>query len=130
MLLEGHREEAIQGVVGADTERQRLVEEVIAQTQPKKITHGRLYARARLRVPIHAENQGFQVVRIVSRNRKPDVIDQARPRLVEQRERLSGRNLAIVGISTAAVIARGALLDVILGKGKIGAPYGGILGGC
>ena len=45
------------------------------------------------------------MVRIVARNRDPYMTDQPRPRLVEQREGLPGRDSPSISIAAAPVIA-------------------------
>src|SRR5579859_6067794 len=96
---------------------------VVSQSKTEEIPHGSLHARRGLSVPVHPEHEGFQMIRIIARNREPHMTDQPRPRLVEKCERLSRSDGARIRIRAAAVIARCPVLDVVFGLRKGREPY-------
>src|SRR5438132_13515254 len=78
ILAEWHWEKAIQCAVGPNRERNRVIEKIFAESQAEEVSQWRLHARARLSVPIHSQNQGFQIVRTIAGESHPDVHDDSR----------------------------------------------------
>ena len=118
VFLKRHREKTIQRLVGPDRQRNRLIKVIVAEPQPEEVADRRFDAGRRFPVPVHAQHQRLQMIRIVARNRDPDMRDQAGPGVVQQRERLSRSDGARIRIPAAAVITGGAVLHIVLGLRK------------
>ena len=127
MFLKRHREKAVQRLVRPHRQRQRLIQVIVPQPQPEEIANRSLHARRSFSIPIHAQHQRLQMVRIVACNRDPNMTDHPRPIRVEQRKSLSGSNLRDVRIPPAAVITGNAMLHIILSLRQRCEPGGGIL---
>ena len=115
MLLKRHREETVQRLVRPHRQRLRLVQVIVSQPKPEEIANGRLDAGRAFPIPIHAQHQRLQVIRIVAGNRDPNMTDRPRPSFVEQRESFPRRNAARIRIPARPVIAGNALLHIVLG---------------
>src|SRR5579872_946584 len=90
-LIKWHREKTIQGAVGANRERNRMIEKILAKSQAEEVSERSLNAWARLTIPVHAQNQSLQVIGIIVSECDPDVRDHSGTRVVEKGQRLSRR---------------------------------------
>ena len=114
MLLKRHRKKTIQRLVRPHRQWLRLVQVIIPQPEPEEIANRCFHAGRAFPIPIHAQHQRLQMIRIVAGNRDPNMTDQPGPSLVEQRKSLPGRNAPRVRIPPRAVIAGNPLLHIIL----------------
>src|SRR5262249_44152876 len=114
--------ETIQRLVGSDTQRNGLVAIIVAQAKPEEIAHWRLDAGSRFPVPVSAQHERFQMLRIGAGDREPDVRDDSRAVDLEQRDGLSTVDLLVVGVRARSVVAGGPSLCVFLRLGKVREP--------
>jgi hypothetical protein len=73
-------------------------------------------------VPIHSQNDTFQVLRFVARDDKPDMGNDTRAIRIEKRECRAGSNNASIIIRAGWIRTRGAMRDVSLLSSYIGLP--------
>jgi hypothetical protein len=118
MLLKGHGEETVQGLIGSDLQRDRLVQVIIAESQAEEVANGSLHAGRGLTVPRHAKHQRLEMIGIVAGDCDPHVADEPGTGFVEQSQRFSGSYAAGIGISSATVVAGRTVLNVVFGLRK------------
>src|ERR1700732_2821150 len=78
VFLKGHGKVTVQSLVRSCRQGERRIEKVVSRAEAEKISDGRLHAGRRLPIPINPQYQCLQVIRIVTRNRDPDMADQPR----------------------------------------------------
>src|SRR5579862_2426318 len=98
VLLKRHGKEAIQRLVRTDLQRRRLIRVILAQPEPVKVADRSLYTRGGLAIPIHAQNQRLQMIRIITSNRDPYMRNDSGASVIQQSQRLPRSNRARIGI--------------------------------
>src|SRR5437762_7331063 len=92
---------------------------MIAEALAEEVADGSFNAGSRFTIPEHAEHECLQMVGITSRDSAPEVRDFAGTVLIEQCERAAGGKLAEVSVASAAIVAGGAVLNVVVRAGEV-----------
>ena len=100
---------------------------VIAETEAEEIAERNLDAWGSLAVPVHAQNQSFQMIGLGIGNCEPDVREHAGPFHVKNRERSARFNAPKICIAASGVRAGDTLEHIRLGLREIGLPVSEVL---
>src|SRR5208282_332309 len=128
VLLKWQREIRVYGVIRRGGERQRLVGEIFPQPEAEEIADGSFDAGRRFAVPIHSDDNFFEVIHFVGCEREPDMRDDARSRLVEDGEGFAGGDGTKIFVAAGAVVTGDAFLDVVVRFGEAGDPVARLRG--
>ena len=85
---------------------------VVPESEAEEIAERRFNARGGFAVPVHAQNQSFQMIWLGIIDREPDVGEFSGTVRIENRQRCAGLDEAKIGISTGRIRAGNALEDV------------------
>src|SRR5262249_52650854 len=117
-LLKWHWEKGVEGFVCGHGKRNRLVKKILTETQAEKVADRRFDTWTRFPIPVDTQYEFFQMELFRRGDSDPNVGDYAWARYIEKIKVCTSRNRAKVGVSAGAVVAGGALLDVIVGLGQ------------
>ncbi len=118
--LERYAKKRVQCFRRANSKGYGVVEKIIAQTESKKIAHGRFDARRRLTVPVHAQHEFLQMVPFGTGDGDPYMGNDAGTSFVNQGERLARRHATIILVSPRPIIARGPFRYIVVRLDEVG----------
>src|ERR1700691_4155476 len=119
-LAKRHQEKRVQGLIRGHGQWSRFKLKVISQSESEKVPDWSLNTCRRFTVPIHPQDEFFQVILLRRSNGDPNVSNDSRTGIVEQGNRVTRCYLSEVVISAAAVITRSTLLNIVVRGDEVG----------
>jgi hypothetical protein len=122
MARKRHGKEAVQRLDATHRQHQRMPVVIGAKAQPEKVADRRLDAGCRLAVPIDAQDNALQVIRLIVGDGEPDMGNAARPVGVQHRFRHARLDPAPVGVAAGRIGTGGAVQHIGLLARDVGLP--------
>ena len=127
VLLKGHGKKRVQGAIVRDGKKLGFPDVIVTKAQPEEIAQGSLGTREAFAIPVHAQNQFLQMIRLRIVECEPDVREHAWAVHVENGERRPGLDGAKIGVAARGVSARNSLEHIGLWLREVCLPVPKIL---